>query len=212
MKILSHRGIWSSNPEKNTKKAFLRSFHDGFGTETDLRDLNGELVIAHDPARAGAMSASAFFELHRDIDPALPIALNIKADGLQMMVARELEAFAPRSAFVFDMSIPDMLQWLKVGVPVFTRQSDIEPEPLLADVCAGIWLDAFKTDWWEADTVHQHLDKGLQVCIVSPELHGRAHLPVWERLYAESDLLSAPGLMICTDHPDAAKEIFGHGD
>lgn len=157
------------------------------------------------------MPASAFFGLHRDVDPTLPLALNIKADGLQVMVSRLLEDFSPPSAFVFDMSIPDMLQWLKVGVPVFTRQSDIEPEPLLADLCAGIWLDAFESDWWEADTVRRHLDKGLQVCIVSPELHRRAHLPVWERLCTQSDLLNVPGLMICTDHPEAARELFGNG-
>ena len=48
MKILSHRGYWNNLTEKNSKSAFRRSFQLGFGTETDVRDLNGELVISHD--------------------------------------------------------------------------------------------------------------------------------------------------------------------
>lgn len=210
MKILSHRGFWHTAAEKNTSDAFIRSFDAGFGTETDLRDLNGQLVIAHDPATDGAMTAADCLTLHRDRDPALPLALNIKADGLQKMVGALLEEFAPQDAFVFDMSMPDTLHWLNAGVPVFTRHSDIEPEPLLADRCAGIWLDGFGSDWWDADTIRRHLDAGLRVCIVSPELHRRPHLTVWDRLAAATDLLNTDDVMICTDHPHTAKEHFGH--
>lgn len=210
MKILSHRGFWLSDAEKNAEAAFVRSFDAGFGTETDFRDLDGTLVIAHDPARRGAMPAADFLRMHRDRDPDLPLALNIKADGLQKLLAPLLEEFAPKAAFVFDMSIPDMLHWLKAGVPVFSRHSDIEPEPLLVDRCAGVWLDAFHSDWWTADTLSRHIDAGRQVCIVSPDLHRRAHLPVWERLAAHPGLVAHSDLMICTDHPDAAKEFFGH--
>ena len=48
MEILSHRGYWKTVTEKNTIIAFKRSFNLGFGTETDIRDLNGNLVISHD--------------------------------------------------------------------------------------------------------------------------------------------------------------------
>ena len=211
MKILSHRGFWLSEDEKNNPNAFVRSFASGFGTETDLRDLNGQLVIAHNPAEAGAMMAEVFFRLHAEHDAALPLALNIKADGLQKMVRELLEKMSPLDAFVFDMSIPDTLHWLNAGVPVFTRHSDIEPEPLLAESCAGIWLDAFRSDWWDTDTIRRHLDAGRRVCIVSPELHHRHYLPVWDRLAAASDLLDSSEMMICTDHPQRAKEHFNHG-
>ena len=210
MKILSHRGFWQSNAEKNTRISFIRSFETGFGTETDIRDLNGVPVIAHDPPQDGAMTAEAFLRLHHDHDPDLPLALNIKADGLQKMLVPLLEAVAPRDAFVFDMAVPDMLHWLNTDVPVFTRHSDVEPEPPLFDRCSGIWLDGFASDWWTTDTIRRHLDAGKRVCIVSPDLHGRPHLPVWDRLAADPDLLSTPELLICTDHPLAAKEYFGH--
>ena len=48
MIIISHRGYWIQPAEKNTEEAFSRSFERGMGTETDVRDHRGELVISHD--------------------------------------------------------------------------------------------------------------------------------------------------------------------
>lgn len=213
MRILSHRGYWQAPSEKNARVAFQRSFDLGFGTETDIRDLDGTLVIAHDPPARDAMTVEDFLSLHASVNAKLPLALNVKADGLQPMTAALLRRFdLAADAFVFDMSIPDMLGWLRAGVRVFTRLSDIEPEPLLADQCAGIWLDAFHSDWWDAFTIERQIAAGLAVCVVSPELHRRDHLPVWERLAAASDLIARNDLMLCTDHPEAAREYFGGGN
>jgi len=212
MRILSHRGFWLEPAEKNTPGAFDRSFRLGFGTETDIRDLHGSLVIAHDPPGLGAMTAEDMLALHTAIDPALPLALNVKADGLQAMTAALLGRFGLTGAFVFDMSIPDMLQWLKADVPVYTRLSDVEPEPLLADRCAGIWLDAFHSDWWDAATLDRQLVAGRRICIVSPELHRRDHRPVWDRLAAAAELIATDDVMLCTDFPQAAKEFFERGN
>ncbi|MCU0910020.1 MAG: hypothetical protein MUE98_01330 [Rhodobacteraceae bacterium] len=212
MRILSHRGFWLEPAEKNAPAAFERSFGAGFGTETDIRDLDGTLVIAHDPPRQGALTAEAMFRMHRAADPSLPLALNVKADGLQPMLAGLLERFAPSEAFVFDMSIPDMLHWLKLGVPVYTRLSDVEPEPLLADRAAGIWLDAFHSDWWDAGTIGRQLDAGRRVCIVSPDLHRRDHRRVWDMLAEADGVTGTDDVMLCTDFPQDAKEFFGRGD
>ena len=38
MKIISHRGWWRAEIEKNTPRAFQRTLSAGFGTETDVRD------------------------------------------------------------------------------------------------------------------------------------------------------------------------------
>lgn len=210
MQILSHRGHWLTKEERNAPVALARSFEGGFGTETDLRDLAGRLVVAHDPALPGALPAEELFALHARLGPALPLALNVKADGLQTMTAALIERFAAPDAFVFDMSIPDTIQWLKTPVPVFVRESDVEPEPPLLDRAAGVWLDGFASDWWKPATILRHLDAGRRVCLVSPELHGRPHLPVWEIL-ATSGLDAVDGLMLCTDHPSDARRLF-HSD
>ena len=48
MEIISHRGLWNNTREKNSTQAFKRSFGFKIGTETDIRDYRGELVISHD--------------------------------------------------------------------------------------------------------------------------------------------------------------------
>ena len=84
MIILSHRGYWKTAEEKNTLKAFERSFSMGFGTETDIRDYECELVISHDIADEKSIKLEDFFRIYDDFNKSLPLALNIKADGLQL--------------------------------------------------------------------------------------------------------------------------------
>jgi glycerophosphoryl diester phosphodiesterase len=61
--VLSHRGYWLTETEKNSPSAFTRSFAMGFGTETDIRDRNSKLVISHDMPDSQAISAEEFFEI-----------------------------------------------------------------------------------------------------------------------------------------------------
>jgi hypothetical protein len=212
MKILSHRGYWKTPAEKNTREAFERSFVLGFGTETDFRDYCGELFIAHDPPIAEpGVTAEQFFAMMAAADPTLPVAINIKADGLQHLLKRALEANGITDYFLFDMSIPDALQSVKVGLRIFTRQSDVEPEPQLYAQADGVWMDAFYSESWiTAEAVHRHLDAGKSVCLVSPELHGRDHRAFWDKFRSDS-LTNHPRLMICTDIPEEAREFFTHG-
>lgn len=215
MRILSHRGFWTGADERNGRTAFERSLDRGFGIETDLRDRCRRVVIAHDPPACppsgdagGLMTLDDFLALCATRGPGLPLALNIKADGLQRPVREAVERHGTVGAFVFDMSVPDTLGYLDVGLPVYVRHSDIEPEPVLYDRAAGVWLDQFFSDWIGPDTIARHLDAGKAVCLVSPELHRRDHRAQWERL-AAAGLQTAPGFMLCTDFPDAAATAFG---
>lgn len=203
MIILSHRGYWTTPDEKNTEAAFRRSFELGFGTETDFRDLDGDIVISHDPPRAGAMRAADFLALLGDLS--LPIAVNVKADGLAAGLAEMARRAALRNWFVFDMSVPDTLEQLRVGNPVFCRLSEYEADGPLTRRAAGIWLDAFENIWYTPDLVRALLSRGQRVCVVSAELHGREPATQWAML---RDLAGAPNLMICTDRPDEARAAF----
>jgi glycerophosphoryl diester phosphodiesterase len=88
MKILSHRGYWKTVDEKNSMLAFERSFSLGFGTETDIRDYKGQLVISHDipTDKQAIILLSDFFECYKSYNCDLPLALNIKSDGLQTLL------------------------------------------------------------------------------------------------------------------------------
>jgi len=208
MKIISHRGYWKRLSEKNTLKAFERSFAHGFGTETDLRDLAGELVISHDPAEIGAIPASKFFALAASCSPCVPLALNIKSDGLQGIVKQALVKAGITDYFLFDMSVPDALKSSQADLRIYTRHSECESHPVLYAESVGVWMDAmFDHSWINPDAIRQHLRAGKKVCVVSPELHQRIHLEFWT-LLRSSRLHVEPHLTICTDFPKDAECFF----
>lgn len=207
VEILCHRGWWVDPSEKNTPQALRRAFEAGLGVETDLRDCAGAIVVSHDPPVAPQLDLDGLLELHAEA-PHTTLALNVKADGLAAGVAALLAARGVTAAFVFDMSVPDQLHWLRTDVDVFTRHSDVEPAPALYERSSGVWLDDFgTTPWWTAATVEHHLDAGKRVALVSPELHGRPHRDVWATL-RRSGLHRRPGLALCTDLPNDALTAF----
>lgn len=209
MNIISHRGYWNIAAEKNTLAAFERSFKIGFGIETDIRDYDGQLVISHDIARIGCPALVTVLELHKRINPALPLALNIKSDGLNIDLLNLLTSYHIENSFVFDMSIPDTLGYMSNAMRYFVRQSEYEPVPALYGQASGVWMDSFLEDWITERHIEVHLDAGKQVCLVSPELHKREHGPFWERLSRMSCIVSE-NLMLCTDFPEKARAHF-HG-
>lgn len=202
MNILSHRGYWKNESEKNTKTAFLRSFEHGFGTETDVRDLGDKLIISHDPATGDEISLRDFLSLCPD---GVTLALNVKADGLARKINEELLFFPKIDWFVFDMSIPDMRDHLERKNPVFVRRSDVESDMPWIEKCDGIWLDSFEGLWFDRAIIDQLLKLGKKLGIVSPELHKRDHLPLWNMLKTISGYKEENRLFLCTDLPEAAR-------
>ena len=209
MLILSHRGSWHTPNEKNGPIAFQRSFTNGFGTETDLRDRNGQVVISHDMAAFNdVMSFDEVLNLYVKCNNKLLLALNIKSDGLQDLILEALVRFEVTNYFLFDMAIPDALVSLRRGLRCFTRSSEYESTPAFYNLASGVWIDGFDSDWFEEGDIVAHLKAGKQVAIVSPELHGRDREPIWERYRRSDALMRSSDVMLCTDHPERAREFF----
>lgn len=209
MKIISHRGYWTEASEKNTEISFQRSFSLGFGTETDIRDYKGNLVISHDIPTSDSISLDYFFQLFNQFEAKLPypLALNIKADGLQKKMSELLEKFHINNYFIFDMSIPDLKVSIDWGLDSFIRLSEYEKDLPFYDSIKGVWLDSFNSVWYSLGTVKRHLDQGKSVCIVSAELHKRDHLTHWKFL-ADNDIHKMDNIILCTDFPVLAEEYF----
>jgi hypothetical protein len=205
MRVLSHRGYWKVAGEKNTLDAFTRSASLDFGTETDVRDYDGKLVISHDPAVHGSLAIDEMLGAFRGKN--LPLAINVKADGLSQMLSNIMNDSGVEW-FVFDMSTPELYRYLAAGAPCYTRHSDIESHPVCYERSIGVWLDSFAgPEWYDASIVAGHLNAGKRVCVVSSELHGRPHLPLWSML-RDSGLSSRNDLDLCTDIPEAARSFF----
>lgn len=201
-RILAHRGWWHRREERNTFAALSAALEAGYGIETDIRDRDSQLVIAHDPATRDSLPLAQLLERYLELGATGILALNIKADGLAASLARMLGEYGigAERAFVFDMSIPDMLGYVRAGIPYYTRQSEYEPQPALLEGAAGIWLDAFHSCWYGRGEIESHLAAGRDVCIVSAELHGRPYEDHWQRIrQVDSEL--AGRLLICTDFP-----------
>jgi len=208
MIILSHRGYWKESNEKNFPIAFERSFSLGFGTETDVRDYKGELVISHDIADEKCISAKEMFEIYNKYDNTLPLALNIKADGLQIKLKELLEEYKITNYFVFDMSVPDGLGYLKQNIKAFTRESEYEKLPSFYEEAYGIWLDEFQGHWITKEAIEKHIKNNKQICIVSPDLHQREYKNEWQNYKEIEKELRVNYMMICTDYPEIAMEFF----
>lgn len=205
MIVLSHRGWWKTEGEKNQRIAFERSFTAGFGTETDLRDCDGKIVIAHDMPCGGEI---AFEDVLRIMDGRnLPLALNIKADNLGGVLVALLQQYGHSNYFTFDMSLPDLVAHIRQGLRAFTGLSDIQPHPALLSECAGVWLDCFYSDWYGPGLLDGLVAQGKQVCLVSADLHKRPYMRQWS-IIKQCDSIHSDALLLCTDYPDEARRYF----
>ena len=206
IKILAHRGLWSQPEEKNSLEALSASFDLGVGIETDIRDCDGTLVVSHDPPcqdsalRLDTLLKAYTMRLTRPI-----LALNIKSDGLQSSLQTALQQYGIDEYFVFDMSVPDTLGYQRLQMPIAARISEYEPINLLAEDAPWIWLDAFHSEWFDSSLIQDWIDRGKRVAVVSPELHRRPHLILWERL---KSLRDPSQVYLCTDLVKEAKEFF----
>lgn len=211
-RILAHRGWWTDPADKNSAAALTRALAAGFGIETDFRDLDGALMVSHDPARHAddLREAGWFFDEVMRTGNTGRLALNIKADGLQDMLraARDGAGVPPDQAYAFDMAVPDALGYLARGFPAYSRLSEYEATPSFVTRAAGVWVDNFTGDYPQVDRAIDVMSGGLRAAIVSPELHGRDHHALWDDI-AAARLHENPLFELCTDLPDAAFETFG---
>ena len=191
--IFAHRGSWKeSGFAPNSFESLKSSFDNGFAVETDVRDRQKEIVISHDPC-----GPSSYQSFDGTLAALGRIAINIKSDGLVPLFCDIREQLRETRSFVFDCSFPQILQFRNASIPHALRISEYERElPWNPDY---IWLDAFTTDWWIKDVEIRKIMDDIPTIIVSPELHNRNHLRVWEVFLDLTEKIESIG--ICTDFP-----------
>lgn len=208
MKILAHRGYWKEDIESNSPKAIRMALENGYGFESDVRDYCERIVISHNIATASSQDVEEVFQWLHEFEDKYTFAINIKADGLKDILHSFFTIYNIHNYFLFDMSVPQMVEFREMGLRYFTRQSEVEPEPCMYDAAAGVWIDGFwSTDWITEELITGHLEHNKEVCLVSPDLHGKKDYKVfWQKL--KNYHLDTEQLLLCTDYPDEAKEFF----
>lgn len=205
--ILAHRGFWMEPSEQNTEIAFERALANGFGIETDLRDHNESVVVSHDMPNHSSMVFEDFLKICKRHSDGLPLALNVKADGLQQVLKH---SNINNTHFYFDMSVPDMLGYIRHNMALYSRYSEVEPVPALYEQSCGIWLDNFADELLNIESLERFLRDGKQVVLVSPELHKREHTLYWQALksYLSQNPQWSKNIGLCTDFPSKARDYF----
>lgn len=207
MRILAHRGYWNAEIQKNSPKALKSALERGYGFESDVRDYMEKMVISHNVANSLSQDAEEVFKWLQEYNDEYCFAVNIKADGLKDILYNLIKKYNINNYFIFDMSVPQMVEYREMGVRYFTRQSEVEQVPCLYEDAAGVWIDGFwSTDWITEELVKKHIAEGKEVCLVSPDLHGNSYMEFWVKMKEWN--VDSSKVLLCTDYPDEAKEFF----
>jgi hypothetical protein len=212
MNILAHRGnVAGPNPQKENSIDFLLSaLKAGYGIETDIRDMDGEVVVSHDLPVGQVPKFSEFLLRLPGLNDGQVLALNIKSDGMHKLIEKMMGSHnAIGNTFFFDMSVPTLYALSKTlrGENLASRLSDIEPEPMLYDSVGWIWIDCFVKDFDDWARAKKYAMGGKKLAFVSPDLHKRPHTPFWKEL--KENFPGEGDIYLCTDYAEEASEFFG---
>tara|TARA_Y100000589_G_C26931905_1_gene538679 strand:+ start:125 stop:775 length:651 start_codon:yes stop_codon:yes gene_type:complete len=213
IKILAHRGYWNKEIPKNSRTAFLKAFSLGYGIETDLRDFNGDIVISHDPPKLSEeelLNLDDFLDLFKKENSKNTLALNIKSDGIKKYIMQSIYSKGIENYFLFDMSIPDMMDYLHSELNVYARKSQFEDPSLFKNLVKGIWVDSFSEDYYGSLDLDSLFEEWENLAIVSPELHSFNIGKFWEKLKNTINKHPNRNVYLCTDYPNQASLFFNN--
>lgn len=196
----------------NDRTAIEAAAEAGLGIETDIRDAAAGICVSHDvPESAHVLPMACLLEVWSTAtaDPGI-LALNVKSDGLVPLLLKADRDWTERECFFFDMSVPELLQYARVGLPVAVRLSEFETwDQALVNALhqrPSVWLDSFTCDWFLSKAAVEGPWEDSFVGVVSPEIHGRDPRWVWDWIWDRHDGGSNVG--VCTDRP---LEFLGWG-
>ena len=215
IEIIAHRGFWLGKFEKNSLKAFNLALKKGFGIETDLRDLDGKLVISHDPPTKTEeiIEFKDFLKIYREKNKNLTLAINIKSDGIAKNIYDICLSEEICNFFIFDMSIPDLIYSYQLGCKnLFLRLSEYENPSFIPIEAEGLWVDFFKGKLSKDIKLLENLNKYSKIAFVSPELHGHS-VQLVEEFWLVLDSFAKSKFkdkrfFLCTDYPQQAFAFF----
>ena len=199
MNLIAHR--------RNTI-AELQATPPQYGVEIDLRSQGHKLIVQHDPFADGED-----FERWLDHFRHGTLILNVKEEGLEERLIGLMAARGITDYFFLDQSFPFLIRWSKRGerrcaVRVSEFES-IETALTLAGQIDWVWVDCFTRFPLDGAGAKRLQGAGFKLCLVSPELQGRA---VEVEIPALASMLRDLGVSpdaVCTKRPDLWEGLSG---
>ena len=191
MEIIIHR--------QNTLNELL-SLPMKYGAEIDIRSSGSKLILQHDPFLDG----EDFVEWIQKYKHG-NLILNLKEEGLESSLIEIMEAHGILNYFFLDQSFPFLLKFSDVcqgrsAVRVSEFES-IYTAINLAGKAKWVWIDCFSRFPLKFQDVQDLKLLGYKLCLVSPELHGRAavdEIPILMNYLIENKIFLDA---VCTKYP-----------
>lgn len=198
MQLIAHR--------RNTVKE-LNDTPVKYGIEVDIRSHGDDLVIHHDPFRAGELFTHWIATYQHGT-----LILNVKEEGLEARLIDLMTTHGIHDFFFLDQSFPFLIKWGDLGerrcaVRVSEYES-IETALNLAGKIEWVWVDCFNHFALNTLDAKQLQEAGFKLCLVSPELHGRdaeIEIPTLSNLLYEHSIYPEA---ICTKRMDIWERLF----
>ncbi len=178
----------------------LLSLPTKYGAEIDIRSSGSKLILQHDPFIGG----EDFLEWIQKYKHGTLI-LNLKEEGLESSLIKIMEAHGILNYFFLDQSFPFLLKFSEVchgrsAVRVSEFES-INTAINLAGKVKWVWIDCFNRFPLKFQDIQELKLLGYKLCLVSPELHGRASVDeipkLMTHLFENNIFFDA----VCTKYP-----------
>ena len=160
-KVIAHRINTTAN---------LKSIPYDFGVEIDVRDYNNELILAHDPWCQGETLEDYLIEYNHAV-----LIVNVKCEGIEDRIISVLNKFGISEYFLLDCSMPAIVKLVNQGFSkLAVRLSEFESIEIalkFRGLVDWVWVDCFTGPALQESDLMKL--KGMNICIVSPDLHGR---------------------------------------
>ena len=192
MKIIAHR--------RNTIEELV-STPTQYGIEVDIRSNGRDLVIHHDPFAQGEKFEDWILAYRHET-----LILNVKEEGLEAELLAIMKSYSIENFFFLDQSFPFLIKWSQKGERrCAVRVSEFESTQTalaLAGQVDWIWVDCFNQFSLTTIDFQRLKSAGFQLCLVSPELHGRnAEIEIPKLSVLLNDRCIVPDA-VCTKRPD----------
>ncbi len=169
--------------------AQLRDLPRDYGVEVDLRDRGEKVIMQHDPFADGEDFADYLDQYRHGT-----MILNIKSERIEHRVAEMLAARGVSRYFFLDCSFPMIVALSRAGERnIALRFSEFEGlDTILAmqGRVGWVWVDCFSRLPIGGETYAALTEAGFKLCLVSPDLVGRAEeIPDYRRQIASEGIV-----------------------
>lgn len=152
----------------------LKKIPQHFGVEIDLRDQNEKIILQHDPFKDGED-----FEIYLKHYAHSLLILDIKSERIEFKVLDLLIKYNIQNYFFLNSSFPMIYALSQQGQKnIAGRFSELEGLDTIFKMKNGVrwvWVDCFSQLPLDKEKFTRLKSLGLKLCLVSPDLVGRAH-------------------------------------